>query len=98
MDYMIDLKGHAQSGMFFANPDMKMIFGIVQSRIHHGHDDRKVAIGFDWPKKEIKFEISRPKYDNPMMVFMHAQTYVAVWGQKLNERGEPMVSFKIHFF
>merc|ERR1711963_1158026 len=43
---------------------------------------RKVAVGVNPIKKELKLSISRPKYDDPAMVLMHSQTKVAVWDSK----------------
>ncbi|TRY76606.1 hypothetical protein TCAL_03493 [Tigriopus californicus] len=68
------------------HPIRKATFGIVNDRIYHKHFPRKIVIGVNPIKKELKLSISRPRYDKPWIVFMHSQTTVMVRGANL--RGE----------
>ena len=82
LEYEINVMGQGTNGMMTLNPMRKEAFAIAQSRIYHIHVPRKVVVGVNPIKKELKLSISRPKYDDPAMVLMHSQTKVAVWDSK----------------
>ena len=82
LEYEINVMGQGTNGMMTLNPMRKEAFAIAQSRIYHIHVPRKVVIGVNPIRKELKLSISRPTYDDPAMVLMHSATKVAVWDAK----------------
>ena len=82
LEYEINVIGQGSNGMMAMNPLRKEIFAIHQSRIYHIHVPRKVVIGINPIRKELKLSISRPSYDDPAMVLMHSRTKVSMWDSK----------------
>ena len=70
--------------MMFQSGGNKM-FSIFQSRIYNIHVPRKVLIGVNIIKKQLRLSISRPSVDDPAQSRMHAQTIVTVKGNKIGE-------------
>nr|ALO75638.1 melanin-engaging protein [Tigriopus kingsejongensis] len=65
------------------HPLRKASFGIVNDRIYHKHFPRKIVIGVNPIKKELKLSVTRPEYEKLWIVFMHSQTSVMVRGSNL---------------
>jgi hypothetical protein len=87
--YDINILAQAHSGIMIMNPAVKMSFAIFQSRIYHIHVPREITIGVNPLRKEMKFSISRPKNNDPLMAFMHAQTMVVAKGNSLVNENTP---------
>jgi len=93
VEYDINVLANAHDGMMFTNPARKVGYAIFQSRIYHMHAPRKIVVGVNIIKKELKLSVSRPAADNPAFNIMHAQTVVNVRGTKL---GQPVPELKQH--
>jgi hypothetical protein len=70
--------------MMIMNPGRKVTYAIFQSRIYHAHVPRKLVIGLNPIRRELKLSISRPEYNDPAMLLMHAQTVVLVKGNSVS--------------
>jgi len=91
--YDINVIGNGHEGMLLINPARKVTYGIYQSRIYHLHVPRKLVIGFNPLRKELKLSVSRPPYNDPAMALMHAQTMVVARGSKV---GQDAADLKTH--
>ncbi len=67
--------------MMVQNPGRGVMYAIFQSRVYHFHVPRKVVIGLNPIKREVKLSISRPPYNDPAMFLMHSQTMVVAKGK-----------------
>ena len=67
--------------MLVVNPGRKVTYAVFQSRIYHFHVPRKIVIGLNPIRREVKLSISRPPANDPAMFLMHSQTMVAVKGK-----------------
>lgn len=85
LDYDINVLSNSHQGMMIVNPGRKVTYAIFQSRIYHVHVPRKLVIGLNPIRKELKVSISRPEYDDPAMVLMHSQHTVVVKGKTLGD-------------
>ena len=63
----------------------KRVFNIYQSRIYNIRVPRKVLMGVNIIKRQVKMSISRPSVDDPAQSRMHAQTVVTARGNKITE-------------
>lgn len=69
--------------MMVLNPARKVSYGIVQDRIYHAHFPRKIVLGLNPGRKELKISIERPAYNDPMLLMMHSQTAVVARGNNI---------------
>merc|ERR1719433_1384862 len=80
-DYELNFFGNAHDGMLFGS--RKRVFNIYQSRIYNIHVPRKVLMGVNIIKRQVRMSISRPSVDDPAQSRMHAQTVVSARGNKI---------------
>ena len=74
VEYDLHLFSQAAAGVLVMNPDKKKIYCISQDRVYHSHLPRKLSVGVNPLKKNLKIKVSRAKYNEPTMFMMHAQT------------------------
>ena len=73
IDYDVHLFSQGVNIMMVLNPARKVSYGIVQDRIYHAHFPRKLVLGLNPSRKELKISIERPAYNDPMLLMMHSQ-------------------------
>lgn len=76
IDYDIKLFTQGMNGMMVRMPGSGRSFLVNQDRIYFAHFPRKVTVGINLLKKELKLDIGRPAYDHPLVLLMHSATYV----------------------
>jgi len=83
VDYDVHSFSQAANIMMVLNPGRKVSYGIVQDRVYHAHFPRKLVLGLNPAKKELKLSIERPAYDDPLLLLMHSQTSVVARGHSV---------------
>ena len=83
VDYDAHLFTQGVNIMMVLNPARKVSYGIVQDRIYHAHFPRKLVLGLNPSRKELKISIERPAYNDPMLLMMHSQTVVVARGNNI---------------
>nr|WQH82008.1 vitellogenin [Caligus rogercresseyi] len=84
--YNMNMFGQGSRAMMVQNPATKNVFVVSQDRIYAGHFPRKFIVGVNLVKKEFKFSIQRPEYENPLMIMMHSQTNVVTRSQTIIDK------------
>lgn len=83
IEYDLHTFGQANRIACVHHPLRKASFGIVNDRIYSTHFPRKIVVGVNPIKKELKLSLTRPTYDKPLRILMHSQTQVVVRGSTL---------------
>lgn len=83
VDYDLHSFSQGASVMMVLNPARKVSYGIVQDRVYHAHFPRKLVLGLNPAKKELKLSVERPAYDDPLLLVMHSQTTVVARGNSV---------------
>jgi hypothetical protein len=84
VDYDLHFFTQGVNIMAVLNPARKVTYGIIQDRIYHAHFPRKLVLGLNPGRKELKISVERPAYNDPTLLMMHSQTVVAVRGNNLS--------------
>jgi hypothetical protein len=83
VDYDVHFFTQGVNIMMVQNPARKVSYGIVQDRIYHAHFPRKLVLGLNPSRKELKISIERPAYNDPTLLMMHSQTAVIARGNNV---------------
>ena len=77
VNYDLHLNSQGTNMMAFIVLATKTQYEITQDRVYAAHVPRQFVIGINLMKKELRLQIKRPEYKDPLLLVMHSRTTVA---------------------
>jgi hypothetical protein len=90
VNYDIHLNSQGTNMMAFIVLATKTRYEIVQDRVYAAHFPRQFVIGINLMKKELRLQIKRPEFKDPLLLLMHSRTTVAA--KKMDISGDAKVA------
>lgn len=81
IEYQIQFFTQASRATGILHPWRKATYMVGNDRIYKIHFPRKLVLGVNPIKKELKISVSRPSFDKPHGILMHSRTSVMVRGR-----------------
>jgi hypothetical protein len=90
VNYDIHLNTQGTNMMAFVVLATKTRYEILQDRVYAAHFPRQFVIGINLMKKELRLQIKRPEFQDPLLLLMHSRTTVAA--KKMDIAGDAKVA------
>ena len=90
VNYDLHLNSQGTNMMAFIVLATKTRYEIVQDRVYAAHFPRQFVVGINLMKKELRLQIKRPEFQDPLLLVMHSRTTVAA--KKMDISGDANVA------